>query len=267
MKNFAKWSLVAMSICSIAALPTSCKRDNLAKEPDAPPCQIKKLIVTHQDPLVALRSGEFAYNAAGDPITYTPQGYSTGSVKYEFRYDSKGRLSDYIGYYPAINGTGGPFEFWTRYIYDDKGRIIRDTCYHYGTYGPMLALNPAYHVKTLTEYEYDQEQRVSRTVRRQLLNGVPIVGNVADYKFIYNDEGNLIVPGANYDDKVSPFRLNKVWMFLSRNYSKNNIVPAASYNALGLPTQFTNPISGSIPQLDLLYFLGLNGSQIEYQCK
>ncbi|HEX6180111.1 MAG TPA: hypothetical protein VFZ47_02640, partial [Chitinophagaceae bacterium] len=155
MKKLTPKSLLAIVFIAVAStLLGSCKRDKLSKEPDGPPCQIKKIIVGHPDPLVAQRSGEFTYNAAGDPITYTPQGYTTGSCKYEFRYDNKGRLTEYIGYYPS-----GSFEFWARFTYNDKNKIIRDTSYHYGPYGPVLTTY--YNVKRVTEYEYDQEGRVS----------------------------------------------------------------------------------------------------------
>jgi hypothetical protein len=148
--------LVALSV---AILLTSCKREVATPEPSTPRCQIKKII--QKMPGMEQRTGEFTYNKAGNPIDFTPQGYSTGSVKYEFRYDNKGRLTDYIGYYPTT--TIPPvFEFWRRFIYDDKGRIIRDTAYRYGPYGP--ALTTFYNYKTVTEYEYDPEQRVSRRV-------------------------------------------------------------------------------------------------------
>lgn len=261
MKRFSLQGLAAFSVL-VTMLVASCKPDKLSVEEEkmpASPCRIKKII--QKIPGMGDRTGEFTYNAAGNPVNFTPKSYSTGSVKHEFRYDNKGRLTDYIGYYPT---TAIPpvFEFWIRFEYDDKNRIIRDTTYYYGVYGATIT---TFHKFTgVTTYEYDAEKRVSRKVYKQY-NGAVHTGVISDYKYTYNAEGNLVVPGAVYDDKVSIYSVNKLWMFLNCNYSKNNLLKGTKYNAFGLPLGFARvPQSG--PFLTFVHFLGFNDTEIEYEC-
>ncbi|HEY0678625.1 MAG TPA: hypothetical protein VGD17_10075 [Chitinophagaceae bacterium] len=208
------------------------------------------------------KSGTFAYNASGDPVSYTPLKFNPRSVKYEFRYDQNRRLTDYIGYIPN-NSAPAAFEFWTKYVYDNGNRVVRDTTFHFGAYGPTITSFSNYRI--ITSYEYDSHERISRTISRKWQNDVP-TGSVADYKFVYNDKGNLVVQGASPDENVSVYRTHRIWMFLSRNYSVNNVRKAKGYNSKGLPTAFPQNPQGSAT-LPFLQFLDFSDCEIEYECK
>jgi len=64
-------------------------------------------------------------------------------------------------------------------------------------------------------------------------------GDFSD-SYQYDASGNLVRPGVTYDDKVRIYRTNDIWMFLMRDYSKNNAVVANEYNAAGYPTFVNN---------------------------
>lgn len=259
MKASFRSGLIALILLAVM-LPGACKREVIKKDAPALPCQIKR--IAQKMPGTQDRIGEFTYNSFGDPIAFTPLQHRSGSVKYEFRYDKDRRLTDYIAYYPTI-AAPPQFEFWRKFIYDDKGRIIRDTAYKHGLYGAELTTYHRY--KVVTNYQYDNQQRVSRRVWRQLLDNVPD-GNMGDYKYDYNEQGNLVTPGAVYDNKVSVYSLHKIWMFLNCNYSKNNLVQATGYNSYGLPLGFGGNTQQGVP-MGMLTFLGLGNCEIEYQCK
>ena len=46
---------------------------------------------------------------------------------------------------------------------------------------------------------------------------------------------------AIYDDKTSLASTNKIWQFISRDYSRNNRELALTYNSQGLPLTFPEP--------------------------
>lgn len=245
---------------AVALSLPACRHAVVPPPPYKCPCRIEK--ITQKASVVAERTGAFTYNAFGDPVAFIPLGYSTtGSVRYEFKYDANRRLTDYIGYYPVPSATP-VCEFWTKYYYNAKGQVVRDTSYASPAYGAQLHGNVVF--KSYTHYEYDGEGRISRTVFRQLVNGAPN-GLVRDYKFVYNGQGNLVLPGAVYDDKVSVYRSNNVWMFLNRNYSRNNVRRASGYNIHGLPLGFSTPPAPQ-PSLGMLQFIGLNNVSIDYRC-
>ncbi|HYF31483.1 MAG TPA: hypothetical protein VD993_10225 [Chitinophagaceae bacterium] len=261
MKKFFHWCCTAICILAVMQL-TSCKREVMKKESKVSPCRIKKII--QKMPGVQDRTGVFTYNSSGDPIGFTPEGFSTGSVKYEFRYDKDRRLTDYIGYYPGSPGVNPFFEFWTKYYFGSDGRVSHDTTYFYGIYGAELTTYYKPYQNTTT-YTFDQQERVSRTVKREIRNGAAAM-LMADYKYAYNEFGNLVTAGANYDDKTNVYSTNRIWMFLNRNYSKNNVLHGTSYNSYGLPLGFArSPSQG--PWLSMLVFLGLGECEIEYECK
>jgi hypothetical protein len=228
--------------------------------PSTAQCQIKKIIVKTEGQKD--KTGTFSYNKYGDPLEYVPEKHTGNSLRYEFRYDDNRHLTDYIGYYPAT-GWGTRFDFWTKYFYDDLNRVVRDSIYYYGNYGRSLTDHASY--IGYTTYEYDKQGRISRTVFRQMQNG-SFNGTISDVKYSYNDQGNLAGPGCTYDDKVSVYRTNKLWMFLNRNYSVNNPIGARGYSATNLPTSFDNvPAQG--PALSLLNFLSVSNSEIIYDCQ
>lgn len=242
-----------------ACLMPSCKKDMARQQLVSGNCRIKQLIMkAHGE---KDKSGSFTYNSNGDPVSYTPVGYGNNSLKYEFRYDDAGRLTDYIGY--SAMWTPVVCSFWAKYSYDKRNRIVQDSVYYNSNYGPTLTSH-AQHVGATT-YEYDSQGRISSIYFKQYHNGVPN-GIVSYRKFDYNKTGNLVSPGATYDDKISIYRTSKVWMFLARNYSVNNLEPAASYDSHGLPATFTTTAARGA-SMRFLETIDLADCEILYECK
>lgn len=246
---------VILLLCA-AALP-SCKKESARSNLISNNCRIKQIIVKPEEEKD--KSGIFTYNSNGDPASYTPTGYGNGSLKYEFRYNAAGNLTDYIGYNPTLRPAS--CDFWIKYSYDNRNRIVGDSVYYNCNYGPTLT-SFAKHVGA-TEYEYDNKNRISKVIYRQFYNNVPN-GVTGYYKFEYNESGNLVTPGATYDDKTSIYRTSKIWMFLSRNYSVNNLQPALRYNANGLPAAFSAPAARGA-HMRMLEF-DLADCEILYEC-
>jgi hypothetical protein len=256
MKAFSRNSFIAI-LCAAALL--SCRRERVSgNDLAAGGCRIKQLIMKAEGNKD--KSGTFGYNSNGDPVSYTPTGYGNGSLKYEFRYDNSGRLTDYIGYDP----TSVPVtcDFWAKYTYDNRNRIVRDSVYYNSNYGPALTSH-ANHIG-VTTYEYDSKDRIGAIMYKQYHNGTPN-GNSAWYKFDYNSAGNLITSGATYDDKASIFRTSKIWMFLNRNYSSNNLKAALSYNPKGLPVAFA-PNAARGASMRFFESIDLSDCDILYEC-
>lgn len=189
---------------------------------------------------------KFTYNAAGDPVSVTRlNGASTGHPNFEFKYNSKNQLTDFIGPYNSNEYA----EFWHKYFYDNKGNIVLDSTYIFPKISngfPESSYN-----KQVTYYTYDQQGRIVK-------DSTPTFNLVHAYSYDVN--GNRI--GMNYDDKISVYRTNAIWMFLNRDYSVNNSLDATNYNSTGLPL--------SAPSSDgSFFFLGnnYNNVQFTYDCK
>jgi hypothetical protein len=258
MKNFFHSAVVAVTLFSF--LLFSCQKEvNTTAESEIAgkvkpgdkeynKCEIESITVL--DPIFSWRSAAFEYNQHGDPTHITPDFVGTGNPKQEFRYDKKQRLTDYIGRY---DGQG--FEFWHKYGYDEKDRIIRDTQYVFGFYGaePSGAILTYY-----IDYTYDNKNRISQLS----LFDVRAPGPPFVQTYTYDVNGNLA--GETYDDKVNIRRTNKIWMFIDRDYSVNNPINADVYNFFDLPTAFNslNPGTNSF-----LHIIPLNYSTIKYFCK
>jgi len=240
-----------------------------------PNCRIEKII--SYSSWTPTRTGIFTYNEKGDPVTVTFDYTSTGASNFLFLYDNKNRLKGYLATYP----NNGPetwisgYQFWFSYTYDAKGRIISDTSYQFGNieYG-VPKVNP-YNTRYYANYEYDAVGRVIKVVRylASASGGEGTYASTAEY--IYNSDGNLSISrlstpywvteakGDSYDNKINFHQTNKVWMFVDRNYSKNNTVSAVQYNSKGLPLKFD--INPSV-YFDFLWQIELRRADIFYSC-
>lgn len=229
-----------------------------------PDCRIKKLTYGREfDPLFV--NAVFHYNSKGNPTSVVYDYVSTARPNLLFRYDHKGRLKEFIAPYNNDN-----YELWFKYEHDHKGRIISDTQNVFGTFIDSTPA-PSGYLQAPGFYEYDMYDRISKITRHYPMN------TVIEDNYEYNSDGNLerirsftngspsgIQTFNSYDDKVNIFRTNKIWMFVGRNYSKNNQIAATSYNSKGLPTQFNSPVFGAFW---FLHETDLSISTIEYQCK
>ncbi len=101
------------------------------------------------------------------------------------------------------------------------------------------------HNAGLTTYTYDATCRVIKTTTIGIGGPedgfVPLVN-----EYSYDINGNLVLPGITYDNKVNIHRTNKVFMFVDRDYSMNNPFTAPAYNGYGLPQTVGTPTPGSV---------------------
>jgi hypothetical protein len=230
MKKMYRYSLLLCISMGVMAL-AGCNKllDYFEDNPTAEYsiCKIKKL--TYFTPFDTT-TATFVYNSYGDPVSITPSSIGTGRPQHLFRYNSKRQLTDVIRAYD-----NGYFETWARYVYDNQGRVIRDTGYAFGQIidPPSSGLELG---RFLTIYEYDSRNRITRTVNTSVDHPGSYPTIISTYA--YDGNGNLVIPGATYDNKINLHRTHRFWMFLDRDYSVNNLVSAGPYNGYGLPEKF-----------------------------
>ncbi len=184
-------------------------------------CRIKQISTVGQ---YASFTRLFAYNGNNDPVSvYGPAGPglgSTGAPALTFTYDGKHRLIEYAGPYG-----NGYYEFLHRYTWQ-ADKIVVDSEYNFGPVNGPLPLQAAYRY-----LRYDKYDRVSQDSIVYIgFNLPPTVNN-----YNYDADGNQVGPSKQYDNKLNPHRLNRVWMFIDRDYSVNNPIAASAYNSAGLP--------------------------------
>lgn len=230
---------------------SSCKKfiDLYNDQPDLDMrfCNIEKIEISglYADTL------NFTYDPLGNPISIIKNGDpGTGNPNYLFTYDTEARLYQAIGIY-----SNNSYESWKRFGYDNKDQIVKDTTWVFGVIGD----NPdpdSYYIYENTYY-YDAMGRIIK-VTTVGLNQNSRGYNVQNYS--YNSKGNLN-DGRIYDQNTNINRTNRIWMFLNRDYSKNNSLAAEKYNFAKLPLSYNNTKYS-------LNFLGLtlNESKITYSC-
>ena len=206
-------------------------------------CDISRMVCLTPAGLITY---DFEYNAKGDPLRINPSFVATGYPKYEFRYDHKGRLSDYIGPY-----NNNAFEFWHVYEYDDRDRMIRDTRYIFGDYGgehPTPGYLPSMRVTT---FEYEPgSTRVKYTVVYPYANMQPVVSY---FDYSGNTTGGI-------ENTVNVHRTSWVWMAITYDYTPRNPYLHTDYNEYGLPVKFNGPYGARILEFP-------SAVTIEYTCK
>jgi len=171
----------------------------------------------------------FTYNSRRDPVIGEPGFVATGSPRWVFYYDTKGRLVTFAGLY--IEGTS--FEFWHNYKYDSKDRIISDSTYFFGLVGHLGEGPGGWRHSQLF---YDNLNRIVK----ESVTSSDIFTPPYTNTYFYDAAGNLYGNGTPYDNKANLLLTNKIWRFLARDYSVNNRTHASAYNANGLPTLFTD---------------------------
>ena len=195
------------------------------------------------------------YDEYENPIAVTTPEVGTGQSYCTFKYDDWHRLKEYRGEY-----SNGFFEFWHFYGFDLNGRIAVDTAYFWG----RLSNKPIdYLERTFSKFEYDNQNRIIKAVTDYEVNHFHF-----EDIYVYDAAGNLTYPpnsGVTYDNKVNLHRTNDIWMFLARDYSRNNPFIASAYNSTGFPTI----IDVGIPR-DFVFANTsslLNHSQLSYSCR
>lgn len=189
----------------------------------------------------------FSYNEKGNPVSITRSVIGTSSPNYFFRYDNRGRLTDYYGVYTDHS----VFDTWHRYYHDNKNRIVLDTTYAFGDISPDYRPIPAagrteLDVRNISTYTYDHQNRIIRSTDTY---GRPFVYMIRLYT--YDAAGNLVkieeqadgqstfIMLNNYDQKVNYHRPHPIWQFLDRDFSQHNSLPVTTYNQHGLPANIS----------------------------
>jgi hypothetical protein len=200
-------------------------------------CNIKKITTyyfpTFEGGKIDTLTYLFTYNRLGDPVSVINDHVGTGNGNYFFTYDKYNRLREFTSLY-GIGGNSG-YESWRKYGYNTQGQIVRDTTYIFGaTSNGAPAPSPYYYYN---DYTYDTQNRISSVTTASYSHDVLSYIDIRAYA--YDAKGNLVntLPLV-YDDKLNLYRTNRLWMFLTRNYSVNNPFTATQYNAFGLPLAF-----------------------------
>jgi len=224
---------------------TSCRKvcDFIRDHPDAHDslCRVTKFYVTNI--LGTPDTFYLTYNTKGDPVSMLSTSHqdAPGNLDQYYRYDRFGRLSDnmltFIKEFGAV--------FWHKYAYPRKDYILDTLLVYQGDDvrgpSPNAAAIGGYGLKA---YSLDAHDRI---VKIWSLNDPHHPQLMEEIK--YDANGNKIQSDSalKYDDKVNPYRTNKVWQFLYNDYSRNNLIlndPFVYvnniYNEFGLPTQLVN---------------------------
>jgi hypothetical protein len=274
MRTSLTFSFHAIIAVTFLCLLSSCGKTDITPDCGAPLCQI--LTVEGNN---AWWGGSIintiTYNKAGNPILRTRSDVATGNENETYRYDTKQRLTDQILHYED-GSYGASFREWHRFKYHNhQDRPYLDSFYNNGTIGdhpiPFPFLPP---LIILIHYDYDAGGRLveerafytdgDRWYRKQYLyNSAKNLVKLA-YTYGNSDETADTTYYGPYDNKINFLRTNKVWQFLTKNYSENNTQTAVSYNKYGLPLQFSDNSHGRpVSFLDA----DLTGAKITYKCK
>ncbi len=221
------------ALCCISILP-GCKKvfDYLDDNPiaDYTDCQIREIAFPKDV------KGIVTYNKDGNPVSVKYNVTQTDRPNYQMNYDNKKRLVEIFDYYSQ-----GNVEYWTRYYYNNQGLIALDTTYlAAGIYSNghfELSDDGPVEIR-VHKYTYDAAKRITKVLIQWPFD----IYDDEEYVWTYDANGNRQSeewggPGV-YDDKMNISRTHKVFMFLNRDYSRNNINPATAYNNKYLPTQF-----------------------------
>jgi hypothetical protein len=217
-------------------------------ENDDKTCRIKsiKQFITAK----TYRTGLFYYNDHGDPdsVIFDVSTGSAGPQLYYFKYNQHNKLIEYRADYDRDPGnyfTIHNYSYAGGHIVTDKARVRQAGSY-----------------KTVSKLEYDSQGRVIKeNVEVVETDGQPTSEILDPLIYTYNADGNLVLSYISaYDNKTSYLSTNDVWMFIERNYSKNNPVGATQYNDADLPLGFNNTAGGFFLQFG-------QPSEIRYHCR
>ena len=219
-------------------------------------CKLRRIVHSFGgDPNSPLVNGLFTYNADGNPysLTYGSQ-IGTGNPNHYFYYDNQKRLKEWR---EALSPDNIAEAIWHKYGYNTNDVIIVDTTiiHAYGTQDIT--------VSTLT---YDGLGRIVKEKIRNIQNPNGPLRPTRNPTYTYDNRGNLGVLGWKsswYDTKVSFLRSHPLFMFLTRNYSRNNPYnPQAAgrkYNSRKLPL--------SLNAGNDLFFNTVNIEKFIYDCQ
>jgi hypothetical protein len=232
-------------------------------------CSIQRLEIEQFNPVdsneILITFLFVSYNAAGNPTdVVTSPAAAISPYDYHFRYDNYGRLTDFI-----INNTGGSTAVnWHRYSYPNQSTII-DSTYENG--GLIDGPPPTPSAKKQVNFYYlDDQLRIISNTERTFGSR----GTITTTNYSYDRNGNLIRNGVLYDKNTCLYRTNYLWMFLNKDFSRNNPVSDSHLpltyrefgpNANGLPDEFASGLVFNDEYENGLLFNYLTMSMI-YNC-
>lgn len=170
------------------------------------------------------KRASIAYNPSWNPTKITLKNSASGYPHSYFTYANGTKLLNYI-----TGFDNGAFELWHKYVYNGSV-ITRDSLFFFGMRTKQGPVDYLY--VDIIDFTYDASGRISKTARTWEDGDGFSHTDVTLYP--YDADGNL-VSGARYDRKVNLHRVNKIWMFIACDYSKNNPFTAEIYNSQSLP--------------------------------
>jgi len=232
-------NLITITFLAIAGLSSCTKAYDYLNTHPIPCCRIDSVTVNLQIPATNTQRFHFSYDGAGRPTLIAAQVPNALNYQdYIFRYDKYGRLKDYI----FTDGGGGTYAYiWDRYTYPAAHTII-DTTYEYQGNVTSPNTNPGNpndftYIRTITQ------DALGRTIR--------VIFSSSSYNDTsytrYDTQGDAIISGVSYDDKINWYQLSPTWQLVFNDYSTHNpFIPASlefpasitSYDGYGLPTGF-----------------------------
>ena len=218
-------------------------------------CNIKKItyyrIYDDKRTLRDTVTYNFTYNRLGDPISVINNKVETGNPNLFFTYDRYNRLSEYLREYSSSS-----YDTWSTFYYNDKGQIVYQSVYGNGNIvngRPQFSDIYASHVA----YSYDNKGRIAHEVDSAFFRGT--LSGVFPFDYSYDANGDRV--GATYDNKLSLYRTNSVWMFITRDYSLHNPFTATRYNDFSLPQTIIDAHLVLLPSAPFTQY------NIEYFCQ
>jgi hypothetical protein len=97
----------------------------------------------------------------------------------------------------------------------------------------------------LSLYRLDDQGRIISSTEKKLGTG----GALSNTNYLYDRTGNLVRSGVTYDTSICLYRTSYVWMFINKDFSRNNPVSdshlsltftQSAPNAYGLPIFFAS---------------------------
>lgn len=195
-------------------------------------------------------SGNTAVNAF---FYYTPEGLPLSVQYIQPNFNSESNIHRF--------GYGKHKELISYQIFDG---IYAFTRHSYGYSGNRITLDTMFsdlgeQFMQISRLQYDNEGRIIQEDIEVIERNFTPVSELSTRQYMYDSSGNLISPLVTmYDNKISYLRIDPLWMFIHRNYSRNNPQGVTQYNNKNLPLGFTEEVFG---------FLDFGEpAEIEYLC-
>lgn len=209
------------------------------------PCRLSSVVQAIWNNIIF--DGTFYYTPEGLPMSvhFIQRNFQSEANTYLFRYNQNGKLAGY----DIIDG------------------IYASVRHHYGYVGGKIGVDTLYselgeQFVQISRLQYDNLGRIIREDIEVIERDFMPVSERSTELYVYNSKGNLVSPlVTGYDNKTSYLRTDPLWMFIHRNYSKNNPQGVTQYNNRNLPLGFTGKVFGFLDRnepVEITYSCGEN---------